>query len=70
MPDGVTEGQSAQKNTLCRFVHPSWSSLFLWQGHITIHSYDVIKLWEGYRAEINQIKVLRSKENPRRFKKT
>ena len=55
MPDGVTEGQSAQKNTFCRFEHPSWSSLFLWQGHITTHVYDVIKHVEGSRVEDNQI---------------
>ena len=55
MPVGVTESQSAQKNMFCRFEHPSWSSLFLWQGHITIHIYDVIKHVEGSRVEDNQI---------------
>ncbi len=42
-------GQSAQKNTFCWFEVPSWSSLFLWQGYITTHIYDVIKHWEGSR---------------------
>ena len=55
MPDWRTEGQSAQKNTLCRCEVPSWSLLFLWQGHITIHNYDVIKHVEGSRVDEHQI---------------
>ena len=48
-----------EKIMFCRFEHPSWSSLFLWQGHITIHVYDVIKHVEGSRVEDNQILSLK-----------